>query len=64
MNIRSTRKETQYCLLDENGKDYELRSGITRKQAIEIYAKYYPGEKVYKRCGNLFDGFTYTEVEI
>lgn len=62
MNIRSTREEPQYCILNKEGKEEGLLSGVTRKQAKSFYSKYYPGEKFYRRSGNLFQGFTYKEV--
>ena len=61
MNVRSTREHPQYCVL-RNGKEEGLLSGVTRKQAKEWYNRYYPGEKFYRRSGNLFQGFTYKEV--
>ena len=62
MNIRSTREEPQYCILNKEGKEEGLLSGVTRKQAAEFYRAYYPGEKFYRRSGNIFKGFTYKEV--
>ena len=62
-NIHSTREDPQYCILVE-GKEKSLLSGATRKMAIEFYAKYHPGEKVYRRSGNIFQGFTYKEVKV
>ena len=63
MNVRSTREEPQYCVL-RNGREEGLLSGVTRKQAAEWYNQYYPGEKFYRRSGNLFQGFTYKEVRV
>ena len=61
-NIYSTKEHPQYCII-RDGKEEGLLSGATRKMAIEFYKKYYPGEKVYRRRGNAFKGFTYEEVE-
>jgi len=63
MNVRSTREHPQYCVL-RNGKEEGLLSGVTRKQAKSFYSKYYPGEKFYRRRGNLFQGFQYKEVKV
>lgn len=63
-NINSTKEHPQYCILNKDGKEEGLLSGATRKMAIEFYEKYYPGEKVYRRRGNAFKGFTYKEVRI
>ena len=60
-NIHSTKEEPQYCIL-VNGKETSILSGATKKQAVEFFQKYYPGEQVYLRKGNLFKGFTYKEV--
>ena len=62
MNIYSTKEHPQYCILNKEGKEEGLLSGVTRKQAAEFYRAYYPGEKFYRRTGNLFQGFTYKEV--
>ena len=53
----------QYCIL-VNGKETEVLTGATKKVAAEFYRKYHPGEKFYKRTGNAFTGFKYTEVEV
>jgi len=63
MNVRSTREHPQYCVL-RNGREEGLLSGVTRKQAKSFYSKYYPGEKFYRRSGNLFQGFQYKEVKV
>jgi len=63
MNVRSTREHPQYCVL-RNGKEEGLLSGVTRKQAAEFYRAYYPGQKFYRRTGNLFQGFQYKEVKV
>ena len=31
--------------------------------AVEFYSKYHPGEKFYKRTGDILNGFHYEEVE-
>lgn len=61
-NIRSTKEEPQYCLLI-NGREKSLLTGATREMAIEFYNKYHPGEKFYRRTGDVFKGFTYEEVQ-
>ena len=56
-------KDPQYCIL-KDGKEESLLTGASRIQAAEFFRKYHPGEKIYQRQGNMFKGFTYTEVEI
>ena len=56
-------KDPQYCIL-QNGKEKSLLTGASRKQAKEFFQKYCPGEQVYKRTGNLLQGFEYKEVEL
>ena len=59
----SRMKGPQYCIL-KDGKEESLLTGASRKQAAEFFMKHHPGEKIYQRQGNMFKGFTYTEVEI
>lgn len=61
-NINSKKEELQYCLL-QNGKEKSLLTGATLKMAVEFYSKYHPGEKFYKRTGDILNGFHYEEVE-
>lgn len=56
-------KGPQYCIL-KDGKEKSLLTGASRKQAKEFFQEYCPGEQVYKRTGNLFQGFEYKEVEL
>jgi len=56
-------KGPQYCIL-KDGKEESLLTGASRKQAKEFFQKYCPGEQIYKRTGNLFQGFEYKEVEL
>ncbi len=54
----------QYCILNKEGKEEAILTGATKKMAVEFYQKYYPGQKFYRRTGNLFQGFQYKEVKV